>query len=148
MTAIRMAVACAILCLFGFATAAYAQNDAEGCKDHPLFSRLPNFHIADCESSQSELKRFPVGPVIKPEKSTALEEVRGPYVRIHYVLNDGASKPSATEAMHDFETAAKQGGAAVMGEYPNTCKAVLDDSMHNGDSCINHGVTVRTVSSG
>lgn len=139
----------AVLCLIVFAAVpAYAQTDAEGCKDSPLFGRLQNFHIADCDSKQSQLKRFPVGPPINAAKKTALEEVEGSYLRIHYVLNDGATKPGALQTMRDFEKAARNGGATVVGQYPDKCKAVLDDSMHGGDDCIDYGITVKSTSPG
>ena len=34
--------------LFFFTQPAVAQ-DASGCKDHPFFTRMPNFSIQDCE---------------------------------------------------------------------------------------------------
>jgi hypothetical protein len=33
-----------------------AQNDAEGCKDHPLLTRLENFYIDQCINNYSELQ--------------------------------------------------------------------------------------------
>ena len=29
----------------------YAQGDAEGCKDHPMFNRMPNYLIIDCSKN-------------------------------------------------------------------------------------------------
>ena len=34
---------------------AYAQNDADGCKDHELLTRLENFYISDCSENYNEL---------------------------------------------------------------------------------------------
>jgi len=43
--------------------ALFAQTgDTEGCKDHPLFSRMPGFVLSECKQSQFDLKRFPTGP--------------------------------------------------------------------------------------
>ena len=44
-------------------------EDAEGCKDHPLFNRFPNMYLGGCESSQFDLRKFPVGQM-KPGKET------------------------------------------------------------------------------
>jgi OmpA-OmpF porin, OOP family len=34
----------------------YAQDDAEGCKDHSLLTRLENFYISGCEENYNELQ--------------------------------------------------------------------------------------------
>ncbi len=146
MSVLRTLILCALL---SPVAAVYAQSDVEGCKDHPSFNRLPNFHIADCESSQAEQKHFPMGPVTKTKKEPALESVQGPYMRIHYVLNDGAVKPGADKMMRDFATAAKLGGGSVMGEYPGACNSTFSSPpVPGGDSCINHGVTMKSAVGG
>lgn len=42
--------------LFSVSLPAYAQDDAEGRKDHPLFNRLPGFYIQNCGSRQFDLE--------------------------------------------------------------------------------------------
>ena len=42
-----------LIILTGFS---FAQNDAEGCKDNPLFSRLTNFYISSCSENYNELE--------------------------------------------------------------------------------------------
>ena len=51
--------------LLFFSPAALAE-DAEGCKDHALFTRMPNMTLAECKGSQFDAKKFPVGPPLKP----------------------------------------------------------------------------------
>jgi hypothetical protein len=65
-------IALGALALLLAAAPARAQEDDEGCKDHPLFTRFPNSYIVDCASSQFDLRKFPVGQM-KPG-----EEVSGP----------------------------------------------------------------------
>ena len=35
---------------------AFAEPDAQGCKDHPLFTRLENFYISGCKENYNELQ--------------------------------------------------------------------------------------------
>jgi outer membrane protein OmpA-like peptidoglycan-associated protein len=35
-----------------------AEKDAKGCKDHPLFSRMPNVYINRCEESEFDMVEF------------------------------------------------------------------------------------------
>ena len=50
----------ALVCMFLIAGAAEAisQEDVKGCKDHPLFTRMPNFFIRLCESSDFDRHEF------------------------------------------------------------------------------------------
>ena len=72
----RMALGVVALCLFAGAPA-FAQEDAEGCKDHPLFSRFPNMYLGGCESSQFDLRAFPTGPINKGTRPPSRWRSRG-----------------------------------------------------------------------
>ena len=125
--------------------------DADGCKDHPLFNRMPNTYIADCEKSQFDLKRFPTGPLVEGKDSmvaTKNEDVEGPYQYLRYYLNEGAPKPSDLQIMRNFENAAKAGGGTVVGEYLDWCKGMLDQSLKIGNNCMNYGATLKFVRNG
>jgi outer membrane protein OmpA-like peptidoglycan-associated protein len=37
---------------------AFAQSDAKDCKDHPLFSKMPNYYINDCKKSDFDAFEF------------------------------------------------------------------------------------------
>ena len=37
---------------------AFAQQDAKDCKDHPLFSKMPNYYINDCKKSDFDAFEF------------------------------------------------------------------------------------------
>jgi len=127
-----------------------AQVDAEGCKDHPLFTRFPNTHIADCQASQFNLRKFPVGPPIKDDQTTKTVAVEGPVRWLSYQLNDGATPPSGLQIMRNFENAAKKAGGTVEGQYPGWCKAGYDaEQMPNmGNGCMSYALTLKFLRGG
>jgi OmpA-OmpF porin, OOP family len=127
-----------------------AQDDQEGCKDHPLFTRFPNMHIVGCESLQFDLRRFPVGPPGKDDQTTKSVEVEGPVEWLNYELNEGAKTPSGLQIMRNFEAAAKKAGGTIEGQYPGWCKAMYDgEGMPNmGNGCMSFGLTLKFVRGG
>jgi len=131
------------------ATAASAQPDEGGCKDHPLFTRFPNMHITDCKSRQFDLRSFPVGPADK-DGNTKPTEVEGAVQWTSYGLNDGATPPSGLQIMRNFETAAKKVGGSIEGQYPGWCKANYEqDHMPDmGNGCMSFGLTMKFVRGG
>jgi outer membrane protein OmpA-like peptidoglycan-associated protein len=120
-------------------------QDAEGCKDHPLFNRLPGFHITACDTSQFDLRKFPKGPLkgADGEKRAATVDVEGAVWKIDYELNEGATKPSPLQIMRNFQAATKKGGGTIEGEYPGWCEGMLDESLQVGNGCTNYGVSMR-----
>lgn len=45
-----------VLCMLALSMATFAQDDAVGCKDHPLLTRLEHFYISECEENYNELE--------------------------------------------------------------------------------------------
>ena len=127
-----------------------AQEDQEGCKDHPLFTRFPNMHLVGCESSQFDLRKFPVGPIRKDEDTLKSVEVEGPVFWISYELKEGATPPSGLQIMRNFEAAAKKAGGTVEGQYPGWCKAMYDqEGMPDmGNGCTSFGLTMKFLRGG
>src|SRR5512140_65493 len=83
------------------AAPALAQDDEAGCKDHPLFTRFPGTYLAGCESSQFDLRKFPVGQM-KPGKETLDSvDVEGPTQWINYQLKDGVTPPSGLQILRN-----------------------------------------------
>ncbi len=122
-----------------------AQDDSEGCKDHPLFNRMPNFYITDCKSTQFDLKKFPQGPLLetKDGKRAKSVEVEGAIFEYSYEVKNNITKPSPLQIMRNFENAAKRGGATIEGRYPGWCEGTLDESLHMGNGCTDYGVSMR-----
>lgn len=90
-----------------FGAAAAQETDAEGCKDSPLFTRMPHTVIAECTSSFNQLE-VPVGA----DKTQTTE---GTLTRIVYnYADEEAGAPSFFQIVKNFETAmAKNGGKRV-----------------------------------
>ncbi|MGB8326535.1 MAG: OmpA family protein [Steroidobacteraceae bacterium] len=99
-------VACLLLC--SLPTTSIAQSDAQGCNDHPLFTRMPGYWIHNCAQLQFDSYGFPVGK----GKST---QVEGQTWKIsYYPRNDLNPKPSETQVLRNFENAVqKLGGTTV-----------------------------------
>jgi OmpA-OmpF porin, OOP family len=99
--------------LFLFASLSFvrAQNptDVEGCKDHPFFSRMPNFYIESCSQSFDKLDYN-----ISDE---ATETKEGDLTRIAYNFpEDDASlkRPSQLQILRNYENAIiKLGGKKI-----------------------------------
>jgi len=135
------------LCLLAGAPA--LAQDAEGCKDNPLFTRFPNMHIIDCHSRQFDLRAFPVGPADKDGQTKPIE-VEGAVQWLNYELNEGATPPSGLQIMRNFENAAKKAGGTIEGQYPGWCKANYDqDRMPDmGNGCLSFALTMKFVRGG
>lgn len=125
-------------------------EDAEGCKDHPLFTRFPNTHIIDCQSSQFDLRKFPVGPQGKGDETLKSVEVEGPVRWLGYEVNEGATPPSGLQIMRNFENAAKKAGGTVEGQYPGWCKAMYDQEgmPRMGNGCTSYALTLKFLRGG
>lgn len=98
-----------------------AAEDAEGCKDHPLFNRLPNYQLASCESVEFDATQFPAGPALDNpatgEKTPQPVTVEGSRTILEYGLKEGATPASALQVQRNFETAIKAAGGAAQGSY-------------------------------
>ncbi|MFB3815298.1 MAG: hypothetical protein ACE14L_14425 [Terriglobales bacterium] len=141
----RMPAGRCIVTLLLLSACLWAQEDAEGCKDHPLFNRLPNFYIQNCDSRQFDLRRFPQGPLKEAAdaKRARTVDVEGAVWKFDYVLQEGATKPSPLQIMRNFQNATKRGGGTVEGEYPGWCEGMLDESLQVGNGCTHFGVSMR-----
>lgn len=91
---------------------AFAQEDAEGCKDHPMFSRMPNFYLSECEVKEFDRVDF------VNEKGEGIE-VEGRVHRADYWIKEGARAPSELQIIRNFENAIKGIGGRVVREYGN-----------------------------
>ena len=92
------------LLLFGVAPA--QEQDAEGSKDHPLLSRMPNFYIRNYE--EKEFARYEFQSAAG--ETTAVE---GHYYYITYYLREGSKSPSQLQIIRNYENAIKKIGGTV-----------------------------------
>ena len=98
-------------------------EDKEGCKDHPLFNRMPNFEIYSCKDAD-----FDVFDFAKPG-SKEYEAVEGKIYSASYGLKEGATTPSALQIIRNFQNAAKAAGGTVLGDYAEPFSASLTENM-------------------
>lgn len=145
----RNLVVALVLCLLA-AGPVLAQEDTEGCKDHPLFTRFPSTYLVDCDSSQFDLRKFPVGLPNKDDQTLKSIDVEGPTQRLSYELREGATPPSGLQIMRNFENAAKKAGATIEGQWPAWCKAMYDvEGMPNmGNGCTSYALTMKFLRGG
>ncbi len=77
----------------------FAQEDFEGCKDHPSFNRMPGFYISECE------KNFDITEVWM--SGTESKNIEGNKTKIVYQFNsdNGGQAPSFYQVVKNFENA-------------------------------------------
>ena len=94
--------------LLSAAVPAFAQTDAEGCKDHPLFTRMPNSVISFCEDQEFSSYEFATA---NPTK------VEGHYWRLEFEYKEGVKPAGPLQvARNYFNVMAKQGGKRLVEE--------------------------------
>jgi outer membrane protein OmpA-like peptidoglycan-associated protein len=85
----------------------FAQDDAEGAKDHPLLSRMPGFYIAEYIA-----KEFDSVPFRDPKGQES--NVEGKYNYIDYLIKEGANAPSAVQIIRNYLNALQKIGGKVV----------------------------------
>jgi OOP family OmpA-OmpF porin len=101
---------------------AVVQKDDPKCKDHPLFTRMPDYWIRNCKQLQFDSYEFVVA---KGKK----EAVEGQLWRLdYYPQADAVAKPSQLQIQRNYENAIqKLGGEVVWSEKGrSTLKLVKD----------------------
>lgn len=97
-----------ILLFVSFKTS-IAQQDAEDCKDHPLFNRMPNFNIDECSQNYDAVE-VPIS-----EENT--QHVEGNVTKIRYTFNEESNQkmPSIFQVEKNYENAVvSKGGKKVI----------------------------------
>jgi outer membrane protein OmpA-like peptidoglycan-associated protein len=85
----------------------FAQQDEEGCKDHPMLSRFPGYYISECEAHDFSTHDFTVS-------EDAEKKAEGRYWRISYWLKEGAKSASPVQLSRNYANAlAPRGGVRV-----------------------------------
>ena len=88
----------------------FGQEDEEGCRDHPLLTRFPNFYISDCEEKEYDR----VDDFLDKEGNYV--ELEGKVTRISYWLKDDFPMPGELKIIRNFENAIKKIGGVVIRE--------------------------------
>jgi len=97
-----------LACLTIVAAPAFAQEeDEEGCKDHPMFSRMPNYRITACEDQEFSTHEF--------DLPDGYKKVEGRYWQIEFWLKEGAKTAGPLQIGRNYwnSMAAKAGKKIV-----------------------------------
>ena len=81
------------------------EADAEGSKDHPVFSRMPGFYINSYDEQEFSSFDFSLDPERK---------VEGHYWSIQYVLKEGIRKPGPLQIGRNYTNLIRQRGGALL----------------------------------
>jgi len=109
-TSLTLAAFAAILLLAAPVTvaAAAASKDVKGSKDHPLFTRMPGFHISNYDYKEFDRYEFQIDA--KQRKA-----VEGRTYRITYLLDQGDGPlPSPLQTLRNYQNAIKKVGGTVL----------------------------------
>jgi hypothetical protein len=86
-------------------------QDAEGCKDSPIITRMPGSTIHSCENKEYEQKSMPVS---KDNDGNVTEKaIEGDYHSWDYGTREGMSE---IQVFRNFETALKKAGFTLVYE--------------------------------
>ena len=88
----------------------WAESDRQGSKDHPLLSRMPNFHITEYKEIEFDSNRF----IVEQHKKSVPVNVEGHKYFIRYSLDKGAAKPGNLTIVRNVENALKKIGGKVL----------------------------------
>lgn len=84
------------------------QTDSQGCKDHPMFTRMPGYWIRSCTQKQFDAHAFPLG-------IGRTQQVEGRLTVLNYYPQATASeKPSELQIVRNYENAVKKLGGTVL----------------------------------
>lgn len=132
-TLLKLAIA---LSVAGLTQPALAEDDAEGCKDHPLFNRMPGYRINACEIKQFDAREFPANGALNAEnKPVKIETVEGVQTVIVYDMPGETKTASGLQIQRNYQNAVKAAGGVVIAEYgaENSGKQFNDDNWGAGD---------------
>ena len=128
----------------------FAQTDADGCKDHPMFNRMPNTYISECSKNYNEIEfQTSADTWIKKEGMKT-------YINYVYDSEKRGIPPSFFQIVINYENAIKKhGGKKVYYEsgQPATLSIITpasetwiileDYTSTNGDG--NYGINIIEV---
>ncbi|MBU0507648.1 OmpA family protein [bacterium] len=83
------------------------EGDAEGCEGSPLFNRLPNYLITECDERDFNYYEFPV-------TDDSMRSVEGKYWMVDYYVKEGAKPSSPLATVRNFKAAIEKGGGKVV----------------------------------
>lgn len=117
--AITVLLGMMILSLTTVVAARAADTDKPGSKDHPLLSRMPDFHISEYKLIEFDNHKF-----IGTDKQKVV--VEGRKLSIEYKLNKDAAVPGELKIRRNIQDAlTKVGGKVLFDDDFNRCSTIL-----------------------
>ena len=120
------------LTTLAIASTAFGQADAEGSKDFPGITRMPNTFLQSYNHLKFDAFKFPVATVHNQNQYKSIE---GERYFIRYKIKDGAELTSPLQKIRNYENAAKASGGQVVWDTingSNDAQATL--KLHKGSS--------------
>jgi OOP family OmpA-OmpF porin len=103
----------------GFGLSLAADQDVKNSKDHPLLSRMPNFHITEYKENDFNIHKF-IGQDKKPVS------IEGHKYYIEYHLDKGAAEPGELKIRRNIQDALKKiGGNVVFDDNFNKTSTIV-----------------------
>jgi OOP family OmpA-OmpF porin len=99
----------AIFTLVSAGAAMAQQKDETGCKDHPMFTRMPDYWIYKCIDKQFDAHAFVIGT----GKTETVEGRRATWT--YYPQATLKEKPSELQIRRNFEAAIQKAGGKIVG---------------------------------
>ena len=90
---------------------ALSQNDAEGSKDFPGITRMPNTWLQTYNHLKFDAFKFPVATV---HNQNQYQSIEGERYFIRYNVKNGFERTSALQEVRNYENAVKAAGGQVM----------------------------------
>jgi len=141
-TSFILIIMIAFLCSVLFSTGAvFAQEDKKGSKDHPLFTRMPNYRIRAYEENQFDNYKF------KDPDTKQIVTVEGKKYLIEYEFKERKNFPSSLQiARNHSDAIVKIGGQAIDGSTSGQVYLkVIKENMETWGEvrCFNGGAVYR-----
>jgi outer membrane protein OmpA-like peptidoglycan-associated protein len=95
---------------------AFTQTDAEGSKDYPGISRMPNTFLQTYNHLKYDAFKFPIATVRNQDQYQSIE---GERYFIRYKLKEGAERTSPLQKIRNYENATKAAGGQVVWDFIN-----------------------------
>ncbi len=111
---------------------AKAQTDAEGSKDYPGISRMPNTFLQTYNHLQYDAFKFPIAMV---HNQYQYQSIEGERYFIRYKVKEGFERTSALQEVRNYENAAKAaGGQLVWDQIDGAGNVEATMKLHRGSS--------------
>jgi OmpA-OmpF porin, OOP family len=94
---------------------AFAQEEPEGSKDHPVFPRMPNYYIYEYDEKEFDVFEMPNDS----KDSEKTERIEGHKISIRYMLKEGAKSAGKLQISRNYSNAIQKSGGSIVATGEN-----------------------------